>query len=69
MKLQFLGAAKTVTGSCFYIECNQMKILVDCGLFQGENSDEINRRPFDYRPEDIDFIFNKLLSLWIDNYG
>lgn len=57
MKLQFLGGARTVTGSCFYIECNQMKILVDCGLFQGEISDEINRRPFDYRPEDIDFIF------------
>jgi metallo-beta-lactamase family protein len=57
MKLQFLGGARTVTGSCFYIECNQIKILVDCGLFQGENSDEMNRRPFDYGPEDIDFIF------------
>lgn len=57
MKLQFLGGARTVTGSCFYIECNQVKILVDCGLYQGENSHEINRMPFDYSPEDIDFIF------------
>jgi metallo-beta-lactamase family protein len=57
MKLKFLGGARTVTGSCFYIECNEIKILVDCGLYQGENSDEINRKPFDYSPEDIDFIF------------
>jgi metallo-beta-lactamase family protein len=57
LKLKFLGGARTVTGSCFYIECNQLKILVDCGLYQGENSDEINRTPFDYKPEDIDCIF------------
>ena len=57
MKLQFLGAAKTVTGSCFYIECNDKKLLVECGLCQGENADEINRAPFDFDPEAIDYIF------------
>ena len=57
MKLQFLGAAKTVTGSCFYIECNDMKILVDCGLYQGENADEINRAALEYDPKTIDFVF------------
>lgn len=57
MQLKFLGGARTVTGSCFHIECNQLKILVDCGLYQGHNSDEINRAPFAYKPEDIDFIF------------
>ncbi|MBS1113242.1 MAG: fold hydrolase [Nitrospirae bacterium] len=56
MKLTFLGGARTVTGSCFYLESNQHKILVDCGLYQGENSDEINRAPFAYKPEEIDFI-------------
>jgi metallo-beta-lactamase family protein len=57
MKLEFLGGARTVTGSCFAIECNQLKILVDCGLYQGENADEINRAPFGYAPGDLDFIF------------
>lgn len=57
MRLQFLGGARTVTGSCFYIESGGMKMLVDCGLFQGENSEEINRAPLGYKPYDIDFIF------------
>ncbi len=57
MKLNFLGGARTVTGSCFYIECNNLKILVECGLYQGENADEINRAAFDFRPEEIDYIF------------
>lgn len=35
MKLTFLGAAGTVTGSKFLIEFQDKKILVDCGLFQG----------------------------------
>ena len=57
MKLQFLGAAKTVTGSCFYLECNDMKILVECGLSQGNDADEINRAAFEYDPKTIDFVF------------
>ncbi|TBW28689.1 MBL fold metallo-hydrolase RNA specificity domain-containing protein [Gramella sp. KN1008] len=35
IKVQFLGAAGTVTGSKFYIEAHDMRLLVDCGLFQG----------------------------------
>ena len=34
MKIQFLGAAQTVTGSRFYLEIGKKKLLVDCGLFQ-----------------------------------
>ncbi|MCM2353133.1 MAG: MBL fold metallo-hydrolase [Pseudobdellovibrio sp.] len=33
--LTFLGAAGTVTGSKYLLTCNDSKILVDCGLFQG----------------------------------
>lgn len=35
MKIQFLGASETVTGSKTLITHNNKKILVDCGLFQG----------------------------------
>ena len=35
MKLTFIGAASTVTGSKHLLEVNNLKILIDCGLYQG----------------------------------
>jgi len=58
MTIQFLGATKTVTGSCFYVQTDSVKFLVDCGAFQGgEELEKMNYDPFPFNPADIDFLF------------
>ncbi|MFZ5906314.1 MAG: MBL fold metallo-hydrolase RNA specificity domain-containing protein [Nitrospirota bacterium] len=57
MVLRFLGGARTVTGSCFFLECNALKMLVECGLAQGEDADEMNRTEFAFDPGEIQYIF------------
>ncbi len=50
MKIQFWGAAQTVTGSMHVLEVNGHKLLLDCGLYQGRRKQafEQNRNlPFD----------------------
>ncbi len=38
MRLHFLGAARTVTGSQYVVEANGRAVMVDCGMFQGEKT-------------------------------
>lgn len=35
--LQFLGATRQVTGSCYLIETERARVLLECGMIQGEN--------------------------------
>ena len=51
MKITFLGAAKTVTGSNFLLEAAGKKILIDCGMYQGSaEQDYENEAPFAFNP-------------------
>ena len=47
MKITLVGAGGgEVTGSCYIVETKQVRILVDCGLFQGgKKSEALNRPP------------------------
>lgn len=67
MKIRFLGAARTVTGSCYHLSSNGIQILVDCGIYQGKNSDEINRIPFQFDPKEINYLL--LTHAHLDHSG
>ena len=46
MKLRFLGAARSVTGSCYELRVGEHTVLLDCGLIQGPRlEEERNRLP------------------------
>ena len=68
MKLTFLGAVGTVTGSKFLVESGGTRILVDCGLFQGLKQLRLrNWRPMPFRPDEIDAVV--LSHAHIDHSG
>ena len=68
MKLTFHGAARTVTGSMHLVETNGVRLLLDCGLFQGRRKETYERNlnfPFD--PASIDAVI--LSHAHIDHSG
>ena len=68
MKVTFLGATKTVTGSNFLVEGAGKKFLVDCGMYQGSAADEFeNEAPFLFNIDEIDFVL--LTHAHIDHSG
>lgn len=57
MKLTFYGAAQSVTGSNFLLEANGLRVIVDCGLFQGAvDSEQKNYEKFTYDPSLVNFV-------------
>ena len=68
MKITFLGATKTVTGSNFLVEAAGKKFIVDCGMYQGKAQDEWeNSAPFAFDPAELDFML--LTHAHIDHSG
>lgn len=68
MRITFLGAARTVTGSCFLVETEKTKFIVDCGLFQGGAEErKLNTEPFKFNINEIDFAL--LSHAHIDHSG
>ena len=65
MKLEFIGAAHEVTGSCHYLEVGGTRLFVDCGMEQGQNLYENVEPPVGYN--EIDFVL--LTHAHIDHAG
>lgn len=68
MKIQFLGAVQTVTGSKYLIQTDQVNILIDCGLFQGYKELRLrNWANLPINPQKIDYVL--LTHAHIDHSG
>ncbi len=68
MKIQFHGASREVTGSCYVLEADGVRFLVDCGMFQGgREARDKNYAAFEFEPRNIDFVL--LTHAHIDHSG
>ncbi len=57
MRIHFLGATRTTTGSMYLFEVNQKRLLLECGLFQGRRDETMERnRHFSFSPRQIDVV-------------
>ncbi len=57
MKIKFIGGAGTVTGSKTLVDSNGVRILIDCGQFQGlKPLRELNWEPLPILPSSIDYV-------------
>ena len=68
MKIEFHGAAQTVTGSQHLLTVNGKKILLDCGIYQGKREDSYRRnKDFGFNPAEVDVLV--LSHAHIDHSG
>ncbi len=68
VEVKFLGAAGTVTGSCYLVRYPGGQFLVDCGLFQGPKTlRELNYQPFPFDAHTIDCVL--LTHAHVDHSG
>jgi metallo-beta-lactamase family protein len=67
VKIKFLGGARVVTGSCFYLQHGGINMLVDCGMYQGHDAASVNRRAFEFNPAELSYLF--LTHSHLDHIG
>jgi metallo-beta-lactamase family protein len=68
LKIQFIGGARTVTGSQHLLSINGKNILLECGLFQGRRQDTYEKnKNFKFDPKEIDALI--LSHAHIDHSG
>lgn len=68
MRINFHGAAHTVTGSQHLLEINGKRLLLDCGMYQGKRSEAYERNlNFHYDPQSVDAVI--LSHAHIDHSG
>ncbi len=68
MKISFLGAARTVTGSQHLLSINGARLLLECGLYQGRRQESFERnRSFPFQPTSLDAVI--LSHAHIDHSG
>ncbi len=67
IKLTFLGAAQSVTGSRCLVQFNNLRFLVDCGLYQEREFRRRNWEPFPIPPHTLDAVL--LTHAHVDHCG
>ena len=65
--LGFLGASRNVTGSRYLVETSNVKLLVDCGLYQERKFQHRNWEPFRVPPHELDAVL--LTHAHLDHCG
>lgn len=67
MQITFLGAIGTVTGSKTLLETENHSLLIDCGMYQGHHSEQVNHKPLNLESAELDFII--LTHAHLDHSG
>ncbi|WP_019939553.1 MBL fold metallo-hydrolase RNA specificity domain-containing protein [Bordetella sp. FB-8] len=68
MKISFHGADREVTGSCHLLQAGGLRVLIDCGMYQGGRElEEENAQDFGFDPGSIDYLL--LTHAHLDHCG